>query len=409
MGSGRNVSGVNRPPLSWPRALVQGAPAPSARALLVSIAVVVLAAGWLTDLDRSLAQQHRGIDALVLFSGAVMSAAAAWTLRPRASYRTLVLAAFLVLATGLATTVVYRLLPPPHDHRMGIAEVLAVGVVVLLVAYRGHPALMAVIAVLAFVALFTGAFRSGGPLDADNALIVGAILVPGLYARWRAELHAARVEDVRRAEREALARDLHDVVAHQVTGIVVQAQALRHIATADPALLRTAFTEIEQAGSDALTAMRRLVGALRDGSAMPGGAVDPGESLGALRRRGTGSGPEVVVHIGIDLAAVPVEIAAAVVRIAGEAVTNAGRHARAARTIAVTVTGDPGTSVVLDVRDDGHGGSVHHGSGYGLIGMAERAHLLGGTFHAGPAASGKGWQVTARLPLSAAVRGSRGR
>lgn len=392
----RRVERVHSRLPQWLRSLARGAPSRPARALLVGLAVVVLAAAWLTDLDRFVTgPDHTGTNGLFLVSGAVMALAAGWSLRSHSSARTTALAACAALLAAQSTTIAYWSMPP-HDYPIGIAEIVAVIVLLPVVAYRCRAAVVVAVGALAFLVALTAAVRGDRPWDPDTGLLVVLLLFPGLYARWRSEQHAQRVERVRHEERAALARDLHDVVAHQITGIVVQAQALRHLPSTDPDLVRTAFIDIESAGSDALSAMRRLVGALRDGDpalAEP----NPDLALTALRRPRTDHHPAVTVDIDTDLTTLPVDITAAIVRIAQESVTNADRHARTATTVTVAVTTDD-DALLLTVHDDGASGtSGFTDGGYGLIGMTERTHLLGGTFTAGPTPTG--WQVIARLPL----------
>lgn len=222
----------------------------------------------------------------------------------------------------------------------------------------------------------------------------------GLYLRMLEASRAREVLRTRQDERLALARELHDVVAHHVTGIVVQAQAARLVATTRPDAVEDALAAIEAAGSEAMTAMRQLVGTLRDDSAAA--PVTPAAALADVRElaaRSAAMGLPVRLHIdGIDdtLAA---ESAVSVHRIVQEALTNARRHARDATVVDVWIQQVDGELRVV-VRDDGQPVRGRRRGGYGLRGMAERANALGGRFAAGPHPEG-GWIVQVKLPCAA--------
>jgi signal transduction histidine kinase len=199
----------------------------------------------------------------------------------------------------------------------------------------------------------------------------------------------------------SLARELHDVVAHHVGGMVVQAQAAQAVAGTDPGAAARVLPILEGAGTDALSAMRRMVAALRD-SDPDGGApltqtADLNADLRAVTATPAGGTP---VRLAVALVEpVPAEVATSVLRLVQESVTNARRHAAGAREIDVTVRAEGGIARVL-VRDDGRPGRAPktYGGGYGLVGMRERVQLLGGRFSAGRAPAG-GWQVAAEVPL----------
>ncbi|MFI6511190.1 sensor histidine kinase [Streptosporangium sp. NPDC050855] len=243
------------------------------------------------------------------------------------------------------------------------------------------------------------------PVTLLNAVAWSAALATGLCSRLFEARHRAAVEKVRRDERLALARELHDVVAHHVTGIVLNAQAAQLAARRRPAIPQGPFSEIEAAGSDALRAVRRVVGLLGDdGDASPATA-GPG-SLGDLvgrfgEREG---GPRVRLLCSADESQWPPEVAVTVHRVVQESLTNVSRHARQARSVSVRV-GRDGESVVVEVLDDSPpvpAGYPRRG-GYGLVGMRERLEALGGTLSAGPR-PGAGWLVRATLPVPARAR-----
>ena len=191
-------------------------------------------------------------------------------------------------------------------------------------------------------------------------------------------------------------------MAHHVSAIAVQAQAGRVVAVTRANGALEALEVIEEEASRALEELRSVVGALRDDRTdlRPQQGID---DLSRLERHGGLSGPRVTVTIGGHLDGVRSSVDAACFRLAQEAVTNALRHARHASEVAVRVDGGD-DDIHLSVVDDGHGAasSTATATGFGLIGMAERARLLGGTFEAGPRPDG-GWAVTATLPRQAAT------
>jgi signal transduction histidine kinase len=232
--------------------------------------------------------------------------------------------------------------------------------------------------------------------DAVGELVILALpVVVGLAVRAQATSRERELERVRADERVQLARDLHDTVAHHVSAMVVRAQAGRVVAAADPAAAVDALRVIEAEGSRTLAEMRALVGALRDRGdprLAPTASVRDVEGL-AVGRPGA---PEVRVSISGDIDGVNPAVAAAVYRIAQESVTNATRHATGAGHVDVDVTTDGGL-LRLTVRDDGRPASTSSGGGFGIVGMRERATLLGGSLHAGPDHGG-GWVVDVVLP-----------
>jgi signal transduction histidine kinase len=231
-----------------------------------------------------------------------------------------------------------------------------------------------------------------------------AVLMSAFALGWAVRSqHGARertLEQVKSEERVLLARELHDTVAHHVSAIAIQAQAGRAVATSHPERATEVLAVIEDAASRTLTELRSMVGVLR-ASNEADFAPSPGVAdLGRLAGQAEG-GPQVDVELSGELDDLSPAVGAALYRLAQESVTNARRHARYATRVAVRVVGDA-ERVRLTVDDDGAlstaGGNP---SGYGLVGMRERAKLLGGTFHAGPGAGG-GWRVEAMLPRAGA-------
>ncbi|HRE00685.1 MAG TPA: histidine kinase, partial [Ilumatobacteraceae bacterium] len=246
--------------------------------------------------------------------------------------------------------------------------------------------------------------RQDGPYRAG----VQWLLAVGLAGAVGAGLYLRRIDDkqvqqtlqARHDERLAIARELHDVVAHHVTGIVVQAQAAKLVADLQPEATIPALAAIETAGAEALTAMRRMVGALREEDAAA--PIAPAATLDDLRdiaERTTALGLPVRLHIDGDAAEVPGELAMSIHRVVREALTNAQRHAIGATLVDVAVV-IRDQSVRVIVRDNGHAGRPSKDrSGFGITGMAERVSALGGRFRAGPLKSG-GWQILADLPFA---------
>lgn len=230
------------------------------------------------------------------------------------------------------------------------------------------------------------------------------------YVTRLSEANAALVRD--RAQREALAaqtertriaREMHDIVAHSLSVIVVQADgaayAAEHASGWDRTQARAALATVGATAREALAETRRLVGVLREeGSGaeyVPAqGLTEIGDLVGGVRVAGLDAHLEVVGD-----PSVPREVARAAYRIAQEALTNVLRHA--GPRAEVTVRLEAGERLTLLVEDDGRGGAaigLSDGVGNGLIGMRERAAAVGGTVTAGPRPGG-GWRVRAELPL----------
>jgi signal transduction histidine kinase len=247
-----------------------------------------------------------------------------------------------------------------------------------------------------------------GVTGAPAADIVGGAVVlllasaVGFAVRYAGELRAEETAGVRSRERAELARELHDTVAHHVSAIAVRAQAGRVVAATRPEAAADALSVIEEEASRALDEMRSMVGTLRRDDQADLRPQQGVRDLCRLEQRG-GPGPRVVVTIADEVDELRPSVDAACFRLAQEAVTNALRHARHASEVQVRVDGDE-DHVRITVDDDGGSAGSPHAStpGFGLIGMAERAKLLGGTFAAGPRPGG-GWTVEATIPRRAAT------
>jgi signal transduction histidine kinase len=242
------------------------------------------------------------------------------------------------------------------------------------------------------------ASRPATAVTAIAAVAWLAALGVGLSLRRLDDRAKTNAKRVRRAERLELARELHDIVAHHITGMLIQAQAAQVVARRDPENVSDSLTEIEAAGFEAMAAMRRVVGLLRDTDDAAPASPGP-EGLSMLVERFSRQGPKVRLHAPDDDTEWPPEVTSTVYRIVQEALTNVLRHAQHARSIDVTVGRDAET-VTVEVADDAPPNTArpHHRGGYGLIGMRERVETLGGSLCAGPR-PGVGWSVRATLPV----------
>ncbi|MFG1702783.1 sensor histidine kinase [Nonomuraea sp. M3C6] len=266
----------------------------------------------------------------------------------------------------------------------------------------GREAVIGLMIMLAAVGL-SMAFYDLVPPDAVGAFVVMfSAIAMGTAFRYRSRARMRELDQVKLLEREQLARDLHDTVAHHVSAMAIRAQAGLATSASHPNAATEALRVIEAEASRTLAEMRAMVRLLRrnePAELSPGWHITDLEQLAGRAR----VGPYVDVEISGDLDDLPPSVGAAIYRIAQESVTNARRHARHATCIEVRVAADD-TAVRLRVSDDGDISSVRTvaAPGYGLIGMIERAGLLGGTCEAGPN-PGRGWTVTAVLPRTGAT------
>lgn len=343
---------------------------------------------------------HSSMDFVPWASGAVCALVVALAVWPRVDrWATMAAGVTVPTVVMVASALLWPLPMGVFGYSIQGAETLALLIVLSLVALRCHPwQILLVSTVCCFAALSDYLREPFGlhPQAALSLVLVG--LAPGAYLRWRAMERRTRVHRVRAEERLAIARDLHDVVAHEVTGIVVRVQALRHVADRRPELVGEALPEIEEAGARALDSMRGMVSRLRGPEDAPL-TSDPVDGLRSLATPAGPGHPEVSVRLEGPVPELPAAIGTAVWRIAQESVTNALRHARDASRVDIEVR-DDADEVTLRVVDDGRGGArsgAPSGGGHGLVGMAERARVLGGELSAGP--SGRGWTVSATIPV----------
>jgi len=297
-----------------------------------------------------------------------------------------------VLVTGFGFQLLFPEVVVPFPALFAVASLAA-----------ARPPRVSLVGLAGLVALAATNFFT---TTAEDSVFTMAISV-GAWALGEAARNrrVAIEEETQRAmseEQARIARELHDVIAHSVSMIVVQAAAADDVFDDRPDQAREALRSIEQAGRDALRELRRLLGAVRPGMDSDSTEPQPGlarldELADSLRAGGLQvavrrEGPPAALPAGLDLSAY---------RIVQEALTNTLRHARATRAD-VTVSYSP-DALEVDVRDDGRAtpGNGAGAGGHGLVGMRERAALLGGTLEAGPRPGG-GYRVHARLPLESA-------
>jgi signal transduction histidine kinase len=323
-------------------------------------------------------------------------------------------------------------------RRSAVAALVATAVpvwVYLALGYPGGPVYLAVIGALigalvrgqrvaAWVALAVGypMFVWVAPLVAGQpppqpatavgtaAWLVACAAVVELVKSRReraVEFRRTRAEESRRRageQRMAIARELHDVLAHHISLISVQAGVALHLMDEQPEQARTALTAIRQASRESLGELRSVLELLRHGADGADGADGaprapaPGlDALDALVERTSAAGLPVTVEVTGTARPLPAAVGLAAYRIVQEALTNVTRHA--GRPVSATVRLDYAPDrLTVEVTDDGPGSGDTSGTGSGLLGMAERAAALGGQLDAGPRPGG-GFRVAARLPV----------
>ena len=327
-------------------------------------------------------------------------------------------------------------------RRSAVAALVATAVpvwVYLALGYPGGPVYLAVIGALigalargrrvaAWVALAVGypMFVWVAPLVAGQpppqpatavgtaAWLVACAAVVELVKSRReraVEFRRTRAEESRRRageQRMAIARELHDVLAHHISLISVQAGVALHLMDEQPEQARTALTAIRQASRESLGELRSVLELLRHGADGADGADGaprapaPGlDALDALVERTSAAGLPVAVEVTGTARPLPAAVGLAAYRIVQEALTNVTRHAGRPVTATVRLDYAP-DQLTVEVTDDGPGAEDASGTGSGLLGMAERAAALGGQLDAGPRPGG-GFRVAARLPVRARV------
>ncbi|MFD4376752.1 sensor histidine kinase [Streptomyces sp. NPDC058486] len=297
------------------------------------------------------------------------------------------------MLAGLFSVAVRR---PFRDIAWIVGIALAGSVVTVFL--RPDPETGAILGIVLGVAL-TLLVTAWGMLVRARRQLVEALRERAERAESEAELRAAQAQ---RLAREAIAREMHDVLAHRLTLLSVHAGALEFRPDAPPEQIARAAGVIRDSAHDALQDLREIIGVLRAPGEESGGGHRPQPTLatlGALVDECREAGMRVVLDTTVDdPGSVPAATGRTVYRIAQEGLTNARKHAPGAE-VTVTLSGRPGDGLTVEVRNPAPGGPVPHvpGSGQGLIGLSERAALAGGRFDHGPTPGG-GFALTAWLP-----------
>jgi signal transduction histidine kinase len=295
----------------------------------------------------------------------------------------------------------------------GMAEAVGLLGVMFVVTRRGD-AQWAVGAVL-LIGMAIGFLPLRGRVSSEFVIIglalglaSAAVIAVAVYLRTIDSTRRRAMDSVRAEQRAEFARDLHDFIAHHVTGIVVQAQGARFVAEQDPKRVMLALEQIEAAGAETMASMRRMVGVLRDPNAQPDAPLAPlagVDELGPLLEQfGNSGGVLARLHVDGSTIGIPVEVSTSAYRVVMEALTNIRRHAQGARVADVWVRRTPDWLLVR-VANDGavpRGAAPREAPGYGLVGLTERVRAVGGRISAGPGIDG-GWVVDAALPLDQEV------
>jgi signal transduction histidine kinase len=320
---------------------------------------------------------------------------------------TLVVVSLFAVATAVRT-------PSPWVH------VGAVGLASFTVGNLGRDRIVSALVVLLDAAAFSLGLLAQDAMTMQGVVLPIVILVPtwvfGDVIRSRRVAEAQRVEARERALREAderlriaveeerrrMARELHDVVAHAVSVMLIQAGAARQVVETSPERATEALLTVESTGREAMAELRRLLGVLNDDGEAAGLAPQPGlADVGPLIDRVHEAGLPVELEVSGTPVDLPASLDVTVYRIVQEALTNALRYARGARTV-VRLAWDE-AQLRVEVLDDGPSSPAEagEGSGRGLVGMRERAGQVGGRLEAGPRLGG-GYAVRAWLPLGEA-------
>lgn len=337
----------------------------------------------------------------------------------------------LVLVSGVIASVMALLRPVDLETRVSITIAVSLVVTCLVFVAGGHSApgfaetaSMALLLILAVrfcrprqamalagllgLSMVMLGFRAGYVIPGAGVgmafgLVAGAAIGVGAYLRSVDDRRSRAMSRARQSERLELARDLHDFVAHHITGIVVQTQAARYVAQTSPEQTTKMLGEIEGSAAQALASMRRLVSVLRADPEAGAGTRPSGSGLTQVHElMGGFAGGEPPARLEIDpgLAqrVLPPEIATTVHRVVQESLTNARKYAADATLVRVSIK-ERGGGIEVAVRDDGRGTRRRimpggASGGYGIVGLTERVKTVGGHLHAGPRPEG-GWEVVA--------------
>ncbi|EXU69321.1 histidine kinase [Streptomyces sp. PRh5] len=241
-----------------------------------------------------------------------------------------------------------------------------------------------------------------------SLFVFAAAYVFGRLTDARQREHRIEAERAAARERARIAREMHDILSHAVSLMIVQAEAGPVAVRTAPERAEAAFDAISATGRDAMAQLRRMLGVLREGDEPGRAPREPQPGLAGLPElldRIRASGLEVAYGSAGAVRPLPEATGASVFRIVQEALTNVVRHA-AARSVSVQLIYGDGT-VDIRVLDDGRGPRSGSGGGHGLIGVRERAAAHGGTATTGPGPDGRGFEVRVRLPVPAAAEVAR--
>jgi signal transduction histidine kinase len=291
------------------------------------------------------------------------------------------------------------------DRQAGIGLAIVLGCIVVVVSNIPGPqsASDLIFIPLRFVVAWVAGYALRERAEQAEAAEMRATLAE--RDREAAEMRATLAEREREAaariavaeERARIARELHDIVAHAMSVMVLQVGAVRHKLSHSLEEDRDALARVEQAGRTALAEMRRLLGAMRnDGDAVELGPQPGLDALDALVEDVVHAGLRVRLHVDGEPYPLPRAIDLSAYRIVQEGLTNALKHAHASHAN-VTVRYRP-DELELEVADDGHGPATTNGHGHGLVGIRERTKIYGGEMSAGAAPAG-GFILSARLPV----------
>jgi signal transduction histidine kinase len=368
---------------------------------LLAVAVLGFSLGAIAH--GGFAEDDRGLDAL----GAVLAALAAL---PLAARRFAPLPVFVVVTAVTATI---------YGFGYGLGPPIAFAIALYTVAEQReteHPRLRTAALAGSIVVLLTPHLVGDG--FAPELLLGAVVWLAAWFAGDRSRLRRERIaeleERARNAERDAererrlaaaeermrIARDLHDSAGHAVSVILVQAGAARLLQERDPAGARAALQTVEEVARDTLGEIDQLVRALRDD--LPAGEVEPPPGLAALdalAERSRASGLDVTVTVEGSRRPLPPAVDQAAYRILQEALTNAAWHGRGSADVAIEFA--PRSLEIAVTNPAAPGSPAREGGGHGIVGMRERAQLLGGTLDAG--ADNGAFRLRARLPYGEAA------
>ena len=287
------------------------------------------------------------------------------------------------------------------SQRTIAARVFAVATLILLSGGLAH-ANLRIGELISAVIFLIGAYILGDNLQRRRKMLAEASERVAIAARQRDLLAHQEVQD----ERARIARELHDVVAHSVSLMIIQAGAARRSISSAPQQAEAALHELEATGRHAMDELRRVLGVLRTGESA-GSDLAPQPTLSDIRAL-VADDPTlnvVFTEVGKPVAEVPSIVGLSLFRLVQEALTNVRKHAGPVKNVTVQLTYEP-SQVLVQITDDGRGASAGVGrsvesseAGHGLIGMRERMALCGGSVRVGPRVGG-GWQVRASAPLS---------